>query len=110
MHWNILYLKAKVLNRLLKNTTRGKRCFLCFAILFYYQSIHSQSTCWCYEFRYETLDTFAIEMEDTIFFERPFEIKMQTKYIYDPFIIMLPGKLDNGKFSDISLPMHLNVN
>jgi hypothetical protein len=50
-------------------------------------------------------------MADTIFFERPFEIKMLTKYIYDdPFIIMLPDKLDNGKFFDISLPMHLNVN
>lgn len=72
--------------------------------------IHSQNNCWCYEFRYEIIDSLKLEVADTSFFETAFEIKSQYKYIYDePFIIILPGKLDNGKFFEITLPMKLNI-
>ncbi|MCX7743469.1 MAG: hypothetical protein N2167_02785 [Flavobacteriales bacterium] len=84
--------------------------YLLYLIFFFSNNLNAQKTCWCYEYRYETTDTFKLLVVDTSFFETPFKIKAQYKYIYDdPYIIILPAKLDNGKFFDISLPMHINV-
>lgn len=73
-------------------------------------NLNGQNTCWSYEYRYEKMDTFKLRVADSTFYCSEFKIRSQFKYIYDePYIIILPGKLDNGKFFDISLPVKINT-